>query len=188
MDWPTFVASIVSSIAWPATALAIIWLLRKEILRLLPFLSRLKAGPIEAEFEREVAEIKSDPALQLPPPAPKSLAGRTEQLLQLASISPRSAILEAWQGIEFAIRRAGLQRIGGSPPPDVSSPLRVVRELSQAGLLSNEDVSLFHDLRGLRNQATHAPDFNPTYEAVRNYIDLAARLQVRFEVLANVES
>ena len=154
---------------------------------LLPFIRKLKAGPLEAEFEREVKELKSEAAGALPPPEPKALGDKAQRLFQLAEISPRAAVLEAWQGVEFAARRAVLQR-AGSPIPDVSSPLRVLRELSQLQLLSPEDVALFQDLRGLRNQATHSPDFNPSYEAVSNYLQLAGALQARLEKHAGIEN
>jgi hypothetical protein len=88
-------------------------------------------------------------------------------------------------GIEFAARRAVLQ-CAGSPIPEVTSPMRVLKELTQLQLLSPEDIALFHDLRGLRNQASDAPDF-PSYEAVSNYLQLAASLQARLEHHAAIE-
>jgi len=187
MDWLSFIASVIGSIAWPGTALTIVLLLRKELVALLPFLRKLKAGPVEAEFEREVKELKSEVIGALPPTEAKALEGKSPRLFQLAEISPRAAILEAWQGIEFAARRTVLQR-AGSPIPDVTSPMRVLKELTQLQLLSPEDIALFHDLRGLRNQATHAPDFNPSYEAVSNYLQLAGSLQARLEHHAAIES
>jgi hypothetical protein len=186
MDWPSFIASVIGSIAWPATALAVVLLLRRELVALLPFLRKLKAGPVEAEFEREVKELESEAAATSPPPEPKALEGKAQRLFQLAEISPRAAVLEAWQGVEFAARRAVLKH-AGSPIPDVSSPLRVLRELTQLQLLSSEDIALFQDLRGLRNQATHSPDFNPSYEAVASYLQLAGALQARLEKHASIE-
>ena len=187
MDPLSFLASIIASVAWPATVLALILLLRKEVFALLPFVRKLKAGPVEAEFEREVKELRTEAAVLLPLPEPKGIEDKTHRLFRLAEISPRAAILEAWQGIEFAARRVVLQR-AGSPIPDVSSPLRVLKELGQLQLLSPEDIALFQDLRGLRNQATHSPDFNPSFEAVTSYLQLASALQARLEKHAAIES
>lgn len=68
--------------------------------------------------------------------------------------------------------------------PDVSSPVRALRELTQIKMVTSEDIALFHDLRGLRNQATHASDFHPSFEAVVNYLRLADTLRSRFEKLS----
>ena len=66
--------------------------------------------------------------------------------MQIAAINPRTAILEAWQGIESAVRKAAIQRIGGSPMPDISSPLKMVRALAQTEVINSKGAALFHDL------------------------------------------
>lgn len=188
MDWLKFFAQVIGSIAWPVTMIVVVVLLKDQIAGLFPFLKRLKAGPVEAEFERSIQEAKNEAAnLPAPEALPAPVDARRQQLIQIAYINPRTAIFDAWQGIEFAVKKAAIQRIGGSPMPDISSALRMVRELSKASIITPDDVALFHDLRGLRNQATHAPDFNPTLESALNYIDLATGLQTRFEQLANVD-
>jgi hypothetical protein len=182
MDTLTFISSLVGSIAWPVTILGVILLLRKEVTALLPLLRRLKAGPVEAEFERDVQELRAESVTSLPATDIEKLSYRWKQALELAQISPRAAVLDAWQNVEFAARRAVLHH-AGSPIPDVSTALRVIRELSQMDLLSEEQVALFHELRGLRNQATHAPDFSPSLEAAINYVKLAASLESHLEGL-----
>lgn len=189
MDWLTFFAQVIGALAWPVTVGIVVVLLKDQIASLFPFLKRLKAGPVEAEFEREIQEAKNEaPNLPAPEALPALVDSRRQQLMQIAYINPRTAILDAWQGIEFAVKKAAIQQIGGSPMPDISSALKMVRALSKSGVITPDEAALFHDLRGLRNQATHAPDFNPTLESALNYIDLATRLQSRFEQLANVDN
>lgn len=183
MDWLSFIASVVGSLAWPGAVVCVALLLRRELKGLLPFLRKLKAGPVEAEFERELKEVNAS----LPSTRPRLLEGRS-QLLQLAELSPRAAVLEAWRGVESASRRAALQHASGSPVPDVSSPLRAINLLAQRKLISGEEIALFHDLRGLRNQATHAPDFSPSFDSVSSYLQLAGSLQARLEQLAGGET
>ena len=77
-----------------------------------------------------------------------------------------------------------MQRIGGSPPPDVSSPLRAMRELIQGEIVTSEDAALFHDLRGLRNQAAKLQDFSPSYESALEYVNVASSLEGRLIALA----
>jgi hypothetical protein len=190
MDALTFIATVIGSLAWPLTVLAVVLLLRAQIVALFPALKRLKAGPVEAEFERAVEQIKKEapPELEAPRQLPASVDARRREFLQLAAINPRAAIVEAWRGVESAAQRAGIQRIIGSPMPDLSTPLKTIRALAREGVAGPEEVALFHDLRGLRNQATHAADFSPTYEAAVDYIDLALRLEAKFESLARPDN
>jgi hypothetical protein len=178
MDVLSFIASIVGSLAWPATAFGIVLLLRKQLVAMLPYLRKLKAGPVEAEFEREVEVLEAESPLSLPPTEQKLLTDESKRLLELAQVSPRAAILEAWHGVEFAARNAVLHN-AGSPIPEITTPVRVAKELVRLDLLSPEEIGLFHDLRGLRNQATHSPDFHPSFESVHSYLMLAKRLRSR---------
>jgi hypothetical protein len=58
MDGLTFVAEMIKALAWPMAASIAVLVLRREIKGLLPLIKKLKAGPIEAEFDREVRELK----------------------------------------------------------------------------------------------------------------------------------
>lgn len=184
MDSLSFVSSVIGAVAWPVAAVVIAFAFRSELRALVPLLRKLKAGPIEAEFERDVKAIEQEAGSIVAVKPPEELEGRQEMLRELARVNPRSAILEAWLGVESAVRKAALQRTGGSPPPDVSSPLRTMRELVQNEIVTSGDAALFHDLRGLRNQAVHIQDFNPSYESALEYVKLASLLEARLTTLA----
>jgi hypothetical protein len=81
----------------------VVVVLRGEIKTLLLLLKKLKAGPVEAEFDREVRELARETETQVPSatPVPPSLPER-QKLLQLAELNPRSAVIEAWHNVEFA--------------------------------------------------------------------------------------
>jgi hypothetical protein len=62
---------------------------------------RLRAGPVEVEFDQELAEVREElsrsPELAAAEPqAPH--ANLTEELARLAEVSPRSAVLEHSRG------------------------------------------------------------------------------------------
>lgn len=178
MDWLTFWSKIAEALAWPVAAAALVFLLRPEIKTLLSFLKRLKAGPLEAEFEREVKELRTEAEVDLPPaPLPPAVSPEKQKLLLLAQINPRSAILEAWQGIEFALQRLISQRGLTSTSKETYSQMGIVRALTRAQVLNPEAMTLYHNLRALRNQAAHVNDFSPTYDSALNYIELAGLLQ-----------
>jgi uncharacterized phage-associated protein len=51
MSWREFVASLVSSLAWPLSLATIAWLLRRQLAALLDGpVKRWKAGPVEIEY------------------------------------------------------------------------------------------------------------------------------------------
>lgn len=58
MDALTFLSKLLEFGAWPAAAIAIILVLRKELQSLLPNIKKFKAGPVEVELERVVKELE----------------------------------------------------------------------------------------------------------------------------------
>lgn len=181
MDWLTFISKILEALAWPLAAVALVALLRKEIRQFLPLVKRLKAGPVEAEFERELKELRTSAESQPRRPDSPAQPEPGSLLLQLVEINPRSAILEAWQQVELAALRAAVERQIKVTAAESNSPAAIVRALNGRGLLSTEDLALFHDLRALRNQASRARDFTPTTEAALNYVALSSRLRIAIQ-------
>lgn len=179
MDWMTFVAKLIESLAWPVAAVALVFLLRDDIRRLVPFIKKLKAGPVEAEFEREVNALKEA--------APLSAHGITvakapdaaskEFLLQLAELHPRSAILESWVRVEAAARAILARKATSTATGAYIPAARLVEPLAEQKLITPGHVTLFHELRRLRNEVAHAQGFEPTIEAAKAYADLASFLQ-----------
>ena len=104
VNWLAFVASLVHSLAWPIGVVVVVIVLRQPIgAAFSRGVRRLRAGPVEVEFDQELAgvreELSRSPELaaaepQVPSP---SLA---EELARLAEVSPRSAVLEAFARIE----------------------------------------------------------------------------------------
>jgi hypothetical protein len=182
MDCLTFIASITKSMAWPVAAVILVLLLKDEIVKIAPFLKRIKAGPVEAEFEREVKELK----LATPPPVtpvaakPEDTASKNF-LFQLAELHPRSAILESWVRVEAAARAALGSRVPSAQKSGYIPAARLAEPLAQAEIITQGQVTLYHELRRLRNEVAHAVGFEPTQESARAYIDLASFLQSHLE-------
>jgi hypothetical protein len=179
MDVLTFVAAIVKALAWPVAAIVIAVLFRKQLRALLERIRKGKIGPAEFEFEQEVKElVEQTPApLQLPTPT-------AAPTVSLATNNPRAAILEAWLRVESSAHR--LSYYSGSTPPSTSrNTTNILRSLGKTGLLSSDDIALFNDLRGLRNQAVHDVDFRPSPDSAIQYVQLADGLQDRLNRAAN---
>jgi hypothetical protein len=177
MDWLTFIVETVKAIAWPSVVLFAFVVLRKNIAGLIPFLQRLKYKDLELEFDRQLKEAEAEVADELPPSsAPALLPGVSDTIIELARVSPRAAVTEAWREVEAAAVEAARRNKISLNGERSTSPLRLIRALERAGLVDSDKRALFHDLRNLRNQAVHAPEFALSTEAALDYVSLARRL------------
>ncbi|MFZ1641838.1 MAG: hypothetical protein WAV07_10485 [Candidatus Contendobacter sp.] len=183
MDNLTFITKLLEHAAWPLAAFAIILFMRAEIRALLPYLRKLKAGPVEAEFERAVSEM-STKATSLPAPSvARALSDPDDDVVrQLAKFHPRSAILESWREVEIAANQALSKRRPNGP----AAPMRatqVVNEVLEAKLLSAEASYTLQSLRTLRNQVVHEHGFEPSVTAAQRYVQSAKQLKTLLESL-----
>jgi hypothetical protein len=181
MDTLTFIAKIAEALAWPLATVALVALLRGEIRSLVPLIRRVKAGPVEAEFERGTEELKE--RLPLQPGASEALAHTPPPKAAEPPIgtNPRSEVLEAWLQLEAVANDALFKKQlkGAHPGAIVARPsLRGLAEALRAnGLLHEGQLSLFQELQHLRNNVVHTLEFAPTQEALTRYIETANYLK-----------
>lgn len=178
MDCFTLIASIIESLAWPTATIVLVLLFKNEIVKMAPFIKRLKAGPVEAEFEREIKQLRESVPVQndLTTARIEDTASKNF-LFQLAEFHPRSAILESWVRLEVAARAALAQEIAAAPKARYIPAARLAEPLAQAELINQSQITLYHELRRLRNEVAHAEGFEPTQESARSYITLASFLR-----------
>jgi hypothetical protein len=153
-----FVADLVRALAWPAATVTIVLVLRKPIGAALERgIRRLKAGPVEIEFDEELAEVREElersPELERarvgPPPGP-SLG---EELVRLAEASPRASVMEGFARIE-----AQLRELVGDVEADTArrqGGVALARLAHRHGLISDETLNAVEGLAVLRNLAAH---------------------------------
>jgi len=180
MDVLTFIAAIVKALAWPVAAIVIAVLFRKQLRALLERIRKGKIGPAEFDFEQEVKElVEQAPApLQLPTPA-------ATPTVSLATNNPRAAILEAWLRVEGSAHRLSYySRL--TPPSLPRNTTNILRSIAKNDLVSSEDIALFNDLRGLRDQAVHDMEFRPSPDSAIQYVQLADGLQDRLNRAAEI--
>ena len=173
-----FIASIVESVAWPATAVIAFLLLRKRLPEIFPFIERLKYKGIEIEFRKSIHKLAktSRSALPIPGMDEESAAQRT-RLYELAEASPRSAILESWLQVEAA----GIDALKARDAPTqqksyVVGPRKLGELLNRAEIINGKQLEIFYRLRELRNKAVHLRDATFKLSEVIEYIDLASAL------------
>lgn len=194
MDALEFLAAVLGSVAWPATVITLFLLLKKPILELIPLLQKLKYKDVELEFglglqkaEMTAIELLAPDPLQLPAEA-ESVRLEETRFLELAQLSPRAAVTEAWRDVEQASRQAA-KRIGlVLTAREFALPKHAQAKMVQAGLINDQTGKLLDQLRVLRNQAAHAPEFAVSTEAAVEYSELAKRLVEYFDGLVPPQS
>lgn len=66
MDWLTFLSSLVSSLAWPVTAIVAFYMLRSNLGAFTPFIDRLKFKGLELEFRKGIEKAAEESKTALP--------------------------------------------------------------------------------------------------------------------------
>jgi hypothetical protein len=178
MDWLTFIATVIQALAWPVMALIIFLVIRRPLVELIPLLRRLRFMELELDFRQQVQAL----AVQARSELPGSLSGAEKggqispQLAELAQLSPRAVVLEAWLELESAAIEASRRHGLNLTSRQAQSPILLGQALEEAGILSETMRSIFHRLRNLRNAAAHASEFAFDPDSALEYADLAAML------------
>lgn len=165
-----FISSLVSSLAWPSVVMGLVLVFRRSIIDLLSRqVSRLKAGPVEMEWDKAVVEIQAEvePAEELRAREARTLpvgGVLLDDIAPLAYRAPAAAILEAHGRVESALRR----RLGGVgvDAENVRSFHQVVRLAEQHALITAEDARALEGISTLRNLAAHRQDDVTTDKAL----------------------
>jgi hypothetical protein len=168
----SFVASLIQSAAWPIAVFALVYLLRKPLAEAVSQrLLRLKAGPVEAEFDRKAVEVREE-VRQIPEVAaveprdgPVSLA---DELAPLVVISPSSAVREAFVRIEQRLRE--LLESAGREDGQWRSAYQMAVRASEANLISPETLKAIEGLRDLRNLTAHSTRDDIGVDRARDYV------------------
>ena len=173
MNLLAFFAQLVDSLAWPVLVAWLAYGFRTPIARLLGRIKSLKYKELEAEFEQTLDEIEIIPAPERPVAIEEDIARDTITIIELADVSPRAAVMEAWIRIERATRTyldsdglkrrysyQGLRRL----PSDKLKPIESI-------------LSPYQELRLLRNKATYADDFDINPNVAKEYVEIAANIE-----------
>lgn len=178
MTWIEFSAALVNSLAWPVAVLVIVYWLKDNLQSLLPFIDRLKYKDFEVQFRAAVREIAAESKVALPQQEEEEQpVDVRDQLFQLAEVSPRSAILEAWLNVETsAIQRLQLLKTVPKDKLRNMAPLTLGKLLEDAKILTPGQMIIFHKLRDLRNKAVHVSETPFSTKDVVEYVDLALSL------------
>ncbi len=176
MDALTFIVQMTQALAWPVAAIVLLLLLRRPLVRLLPLIQKLRYGPLELDFGRQIAELAVQAERELPAAGQADSEAEAARLMSLAQVSPRAAVLEAWLQVEQAAMTLSQREGLALSSQELRTPLLLGQALEQAGSLDEAKMTIYHRLRNLRNAAAHAANFELDTEAALEYVRLALRL------------
>lgn len=184
MDWLQFLASLAGSLAWPATVVVAVVVLRNQLRRVLLTLTRLRYKDLELDFGRELKEVeKKARAIDVKPagPPPRAIAAAKDsaQILaeaeRLAEDFPEPAVALAWAAVEEELMSA-VMRLAISPDyPPHNSALRNARLLLDQRAIDENTLDILNRMRNLRNVAVHggAGPTGVSPDEAREFIALA---------------
>jgi hypothetical protein len=171
MDPATFIVELVKAIAWPAVVVGLAVLFRKPVLSAARYIRRIKYGDTVVDFEVQVAKVQHKASLVFPEPAVPSERS-VKYLSDLADLSPRAAIMEAWLEIEAAVG-AAIKRRGLNVPAEDNFAWRLPALLQGHQLVTKSEADLIDQLRRLRNDAAHRPEFSLTPHVAKQFASAA---------------
>ena len=190
MDWLTFASKIIQALAWPVSIVIIIFLLRKQILELIPKITKLEAGPLKAEFSSDVKRAlvdveeinlastnltKENKLSFIPTDEFLYQDSRSVALWRSAAINPASGIADAWKDIEYILLEIIRTRGVFIPHRRIDSVGVWINAIASSQILPIETISVINDLYSLRNKVVHS-EFIATPDAAQDYLLAAQRL------------
>jgi hypothetical protein len=180
MDWLQFIASLVSSLAWPALLAFFLWLVRKRIGGLLSRMIELHLpGGAKAVFAQELdrgrdalekIEFKVVRRARTRDSLPLDFQTTQEETKE----SPQWVIALAYTDIEALLNEAKEKLHLSSRMPYTA----VIKALVQKGYVENGALELFESLRRARNAVVHASSREVTVGEAVEYQIQAAGLSI----------
>ena len=81
--------------------------------------------------------------------------------------------MEAWVEIETAAHRKGYS---SGVVMKLLNPFQLIEDLIKSGVLPNESIGMLRDLRTIRNEASHLPDYIVSYKDAEKYINMTLKV------------
>lgn len=175
MNWLAFWASVIGSLAWPATIVVVVLIFRKQLLAAAPWLRELEVGNVKMKFAEELAKAANAAEAMQPPnaPAPHPVADRD---LMLAEHAPIGLVLQSWMTIDQALADAANRHgLSTSSSLRTAPAHRVIADLEERRLITPATTQTLRYLRDLRNQVAHRRGVIDTDQALE-YARLAKKV------------
>ncbi len=173
---------LIDVVVWPSVVLFVvfIFMLKKPLKALLPFVENVKYKDFEVKFRKELDQAKEE-VKEAGIEIPTGILEKTDSY-KLIKVSPTSAILESWKELEVSARK----KVEELAPYDtkfrdfLQSPIAY---LEYTGALVPSTARTIRDLQSLRNQAAHSTELKLTKEDAIEYISLSKVILNQIETI-----
>ena len=180
MDWLTFIASIVSSLAWPMGACGVALIFRSQIRDLFRSINKIRWKDVEAEFGARVDQVRDEvKSIEDDPDYEDRPVDAT--LLNLVETHPHLAVLEGWKPLERAIIDVSTKRLGTDRSRTVQAHIDA---LDKSNILPRAMVKAISNVREIRNLAAHEIDANVSKGTAYSLLDTIADITAYLEKTA----
>jgi len=176
LDWQEFVASLVSSLAWPVAAVTIALIARKPVLALIERMNEMSGFGLNAKFDAKLAKTTED-VIASQGGVPLENIGAPQGWVELAQRSPRAAILEAWLRLEEALQQKMVAK-GWVAPSQKLGPGALLETARREKLIDDKAYQSLKGLQALRNLAVHGPASELTFEKAQEFLMLAEAMEL----------
>lgn len=167
-------------VVWPCVVFVVVFMLRKPIKVLMPFVENIKYKDFEVKFRKELDQVKEE-AKEAGIEIPTEIGEKTE-IYKLIEVSPTSAILESWKELEVSARK----KVEELVPRDTKFRnllQRPIAYLEYTGALIPSTARTVRDLQSLRNQAAHSTELKLTKEDAIEYVSLSKGILKQIEAI-----
>ena len=168
-----FIIELLDKIAWPSLLLVLVLIFKSSLRELLKRLESIGTKYGTLNFHESLDEAKEDAnKAKLPEISEGFVRDEMKYYEELARVSPRAVVLEAWLQLETAVEGI-IRRPPEGKPRSFGPEARVLLELAE---LVKEEISIFYDLRSIRNKVVHQESARVSKEQAIEYAQLALRL------------
>lgn len=168
---------LVEVIIWPITIFVLAIIFKSELKKIFSRLSNFKYKDFEVKFGQELENVEQK-IYEIDTKSSKKISRKDTskyeddniytRLVKISELSPRASITAAWFELENAIITiARNNRIEIKQPSNITS---IINELKENKYIGESSLYILNDLRRLRNEAAHAPDFALTQRESKKYI------------------
>lgn len=160
MDWKTFFAAVIGSLAWPVVAAAAIYTFRGELAALVRRLKRAKIAGTEVDFDEalEQGRAEAETIASSHPEAEAPAYFLDETKLELAHKYPEAAVMGAYKEVEELLIKVR-ERLDLPPRTNLRS---IVRRLVERDMITPDVDPFFRNFQQARHAAVHATDKDST--------------------------
>jgi len=182
MNGLEFIAAVVQALAWPVIVLAIFFVFKRELARLLQHLSTFKHGELEFRFERNVEKLSQEVEKLGPAKPEEEILAIKQKLLDLARSAPEAAVTEAWRLVESKLVTLVRTKNIEVAPAVWAMPMVLAAFLHMHDALSDAQMDLLRRARVTRDEALALRQPPLSVEDAGSFVKLAVRLAASFGV------